>query len=61
MISFQAYVVSSPDHARLLFNAHPQLAYAFFQAMVLNNLVDPSVLEVKQPFPVSTANTHQLI
>ncbi|KAG9023309.1 hypothetical protein FRB95_013263 [Tulasnella sp. JGI-2019a] len=41
----KAYVISSPEHARLLFNAHPQLAYAFFQAMVLNNLVDPAILE----------------
>jgi len=41
----KAYVQNSPDHARNLLNAHPQLAYAFFQSMVLNQLIDQSILQ----------------
>ncbi|KAG9019144.1 hypothetical protein FRB90_005981 [Tulasnella sp. 427] len=39
------YIINSPDHARNLLNTHPQLAYAFFQAMLLNNMIDPSTLQ----------------
>jgi cleavage stimulation factor subunit 2 len=35
----------------------PQLAYALFQAMLLMNIVDPSVLQVRSPSPVSTRDT----
>ncbi|KAG8959014.1 hypothetical protein FRC03_008539 [Tulasnella sp. 419] len=41
----KAYIASSPEQARLLLTAHPQLAYAFFQAMLMNNVVDPSILQ----------------
>ncbi|KDQ13758.1 hypothetical protein BOTBODRAFT_33198 [Botryobasidium botryosum FD-172 SS1] len=41
----KAFVLSSPDQARQLLNAHPQLAYALFQAMLMNNIVDPSFLQ----------------
>ncbi|KAG8944748.1 hypothetical protein FRC04_001563 [Tulasnella sp. 424] len=39
------YIVNSPEHARNLLNTHPQLAYAFFQAMLLNNMIDPTTLQ----------------
>jgi len=39
-------VKENPDGAKGVFLAHPQLAYALFQAMLLMNVVDPSVLQV---------------
>jgi cleavage stimulation factor subunit 2 len=42
----QAFILNSPEQARQLLNAHPQLAYALFQAMIMNNIVDSSVLQV---------------
>ncbi len=37
---------ASPEQARTVLGAHPQLAYALFQAMLLMNVVEPSVLSV---------------
>jgi cleavage stimulation factor subunit 2 len=36
-------------------NAHPQLAYALFQAMLLMNVVDPAVLSVSLTISTSTS------
>ncbi|KZT60047.1 hypothetical protein CALCODRAFT_481121 [Calocera cornea HHB12733] len=41
----KAYVSNYPDRARALLVAHPQLSYAFFQAMLMNKIVDPAILE----------------
>ncbi|EJU01307.1 hypothetical protein DACRYDRAFT_116497 [Dacryopinax primogenitus] len=41
----KAYVGNYPDRARALLVAHPQLSYAFFQAMLMNKIVDPAILE----------------
>ena len=38
-------MISHSDLARSLLVAHPQLGYALFQALVLNNIVDPVVLQ----------------
>ena len=40
------FVISHPEDARKLLQTQPQLAYALFQAMLMNNIVDPSVLQV---------------
>ena len=42
-------VKENPDGAKAVFLQHPQLAYALFQAMLLMNAVDPTVLQVS-PF-----------
>lgn len=48
----QALVKTSPEQARALLNANPQLAYALFQAMLMMNIVDPVVLQVcPLPYP----------
>ncbi|KAJ8083188.1 hypothetical protein PM082_009057 [Marasmius tenuissimus] len=40
----KAFVITHPDQARALLVAHPQLAYALFQALLLNKIVDSSIL-----------------
>jgi len=40
----QAFVITHPDQARMLLVKHPQLAYALFQSLLLNGIVDQSVL-----------------
>jgi hypothetical protein len=46
---YQAFVITHPDQARSLLVAHPQLAYALFQALLLNKIVDPAILQVSRP------------
>ncbi|KAF8308983.1 hypothetical protein DL93DRAFT_2086333 [Clavulina sp. PMI_390] len=41
----KSFVLSNPEQARQLLQTQPQLSYALFQAMVMNNIVDPSVLQ----------------
>ncbi|KAF5339044.1 hypothetical protein D9758_014113 [Tetrapyrgos nigripes] len=41
----KAFVITHPEQARTLLSAHPQLAYALFQALVLNRVVDESILQ----------------
>ena len=43
----QTLIETSPAQARELLEGNPQLAYALFQAMLLLNLVDASVLQVR--------------
>jgi hypothetical protein len=43
---YQASVITHPDQARTLLVAHPHLAYALFQALLLNKIVDPVILQV---------------
>ncbi|KAF4603204.1 hypothetical protein EYR40_000354 [Pleurotus pulmonarius] len=45
LAQMKAFVINHPDQARTLLVAHPQLAYALFQALVLNNIVDPAILQ----------------
>ncbi|KAK7027342.1 hypothetical protein VNI00_015305 [Paramarasmius palmivorus] len=40
----KAFVITHPEQARALLVAHPQLAYALFQALLLNKIVDESIL-----------------
>jgi hypothetical protein len=44
----QAFVITHPDQARSLLVAHPQLAYALFQALLLNKIVDPAILQASR-------------
>lgn len=39
-------MITHPEHARGLLVAHPQLGYALFQALLLNKIVDPTILKV---------------
>ncbi|KAF9027525.1 hypothetical protein BDZ89DRAFT_1160759 [Hymenopellis radicata] len=45
LAQMKAFVITHPDHARKVLQTNPQLAYALFQALVLNNIVDPSILQ----------------
>ncbi|KAI0267260.1 hypothetical protein BC834DRAFT_968790 [Gloeopeniophorella convolvens] len=45
LAQFKAFVITHPDQARSLLMAHPQLAYALFQALLLNKIVDPAILQ----------------
>jgi len=38
-------VITHPEKARALLIAHPQLAYALFQALLVNRVVDESILQ----------------
>ena len=38
-------MITHPEHARILLVKQPQLAYALFQALLLNKIVDSSILE----------------
>jgi cleavage stimulation factor subunit 2 len=41
----KAVATNNPEQAKQLLMTSPQLAYAIFQAMLMMNLVDPSVLQ----------------
>ena len=43
-LSPQAFIITHQEQARQLLVKHPQFAYALFQALVLNNIVDPAIL-----------------
>ncbi|KAI0305185.1 hinge domain of cleavage stimulation factor subunit 2-domain-containing protein [Multifurca ochricompacta] len=45
LAQFKAFVITHPDQVRTLLVAHPQLAYALFQALLLNKIVDPAILQ----------------
>ncbi|KAK0522247.1 hypothetical protein OC834_006356 [Tilletia horrida] len=45
MSHMKSLVTSSPEQAASLLSAHPQLAYALFQAMLMMNVVDPALLQ----------------
>lgn len=47
----QALVTTSPYDARALLQSNPQLSYALFQAMLMMNIVDPAILNVRLPTP----------
>jgi hypothetical protein len=40
------FAVQAPDQCRLLLQSNPQLVYALFQALVVMNVVDSSVMQV---------------
>jgi cleavage stimulation factor subunit 2 len=46
LLGMKTMVKEDPEGAKKVFQQHPQLAYALFQAMLLMNAVDPSVLQV---------------
>ncbi|KAH8118548.1 hypothetical protein DFH11DRAFT_682195 [Phellopilus nigrolimitatus] len=41
----KAFVINHPEQARILLVAHPQLAHALFQALFMNKIVDPAILQ----------------
>lgn len=45
LAQMKAFVITHPDQAKALLVAHPQYAYALFQALLLNKIVDQSVLQ----------------
>ncbi|KAH9916913.1 hinge domain of cleavage stimulation factor subunit 2-domain-containing protein [Fomitopsis serialis] len=45
LAQMKAFVITHPEQARALLVAHPQLGYALFQALLLNNIVDPAILQ----------------
>nr|XP_019043100.1 hypothetical protein I302_08811 [Kwoniella bestiolae CBS 10118]OCF22030.1 hypothetical protein I302_08811 [Kwoniella bestiolae CBS 10118] len=53
MASMKSLITTNPEQARQLLTSKPQLAYALFQAMLLMNIVDPSVLQRIQPLPAT--------
>ncbi|OWZ40917.1 cleavage stimulation factor subunit 2 [Cryptococcus neoformans C23] len=57
MTSMKSLIQTNPDQARQLLSQQPQLAYALFQAMLLLNLVDPSVLSSIQPLAASASTS----
>ncbi|KIJ38685.1 hypothetical protein M422DRAFT_33115 [Sphaerobolus stellatus SS14] len=42
--SMKGFILDQPDRARTLLTAHPQLAYALFQALLVHQIVDPAIL-----------------
>ncbi|KAG6906778.1 hypothetical protein DXG01_012143 [Tephrocybe rancida] len=45
LAQMKAFVITHPEQARTLLVGHPQLAYALFQALVLNKIVDSAILQ----------------
>ncbi|CCL99354.1 uncharacterized protein FIBRA_01372 [Fibroporia radiculosa] len=45
LAQMKAFVITHPEQARALLVAHPQLGYALFQALLLNNIVDAGILQ----------------
>lgn len=45
MSQMKSLVTSSPEQAKVLLTGHPQLAYALFQAMLMMNVVDATILQ----------------
>ncbi|KNZ81118.1 Cleavage stimulation factor subunit 2 [Termitomyces sp. J132] len=45
LAQMKAFVITHPEQARNLLQTHPQLAYALFQALVLNKIVDSAILQ----------------
>lgn len=50
-VSLQVLVTTSPFEARTLLASNPQLTYALFQAMLMMNIVDASILQVRPSLP----------
>ncbi|GLB39858.1 putative hinge domain of cleavage stimulation factor subunit 2 [Lyophyllum shimeji] len=45
LAQMKAFVITHPEQARTLLVNHPQLAYALFQALLLNKIVDSAILQ----------------
>ncbi|EJD01485.1 uncharacterized protein FOMMEDRAFT_142096 [Fomitiporia mediterranea MF3/22] len=45
LAQMKAFVINHPDQARMLLVAHPQLSYGLFQALLMNRIVDPAILQ----------------
>jgi len=45
LAQMKAFIITHPEEAKILLVAHPQLAYALFQALLLNNIVDHAILQ----------------
>ncbi|TFK40680.1 hypothetical protein BDQ12DRAFT_679850 [Crucibulum laeve] len=45
LAQMKAFVITHPDQAKTLLVKHPQLAYALFQSLLLNKIVDPAILQ----------------
>ncbi|KZT43356.1 hypothetical protein SISSUDRAFT_1014333 [Sistotremastrum suecicum HHB10207 ss-3] len=55
LAAMKSFVLNSPGMARELLSHNPQLACALFQALILNNIVDRSVVERMQAQAAATA------
>ncbi|KAF8518903.1 hypothetical protein JB92DRAFT_3087925 [Gautieria morchelliformis] len=42
--SMKTFILEQPERAHALLTAHPQLAYALFQALLVHQIVDPAIL-----------------
>lgn len=49
----KAFMITHPEQARTLLIAHPQLGYALFQALLINKIVDQSILSVSTVMHIS--------
>jgi len=45
LAQMKAFIITHPEEAKILLVTHPQLAYALFQALLLNNIVDHAILQ----------------
>ncbi|EDR10275.1 uncharacterized protein LACBIDRAFT_178467 [Laccaria bicolor S238N-H82] len=45
LAQMKAFVITHPDQAKILLVKHPQFAYALFQALLLNKIVDQAILQ----------------
>lgn len=53
-------MITHPEQARALLIAHPQLGYALFQALLLNKIVDPAILEVSLPIVTRLSDSSRI-
>ncbi|KAF8580784.1 hypothetical protein K439DRAFT_1414977 [Ramaria rubella] len=44
LASMKTFILEQPDRAHALLSAHPQIAYALFQALLVHQIVDPAIL-----------------
>ncbi|KLO15555.1 hypothetical protein SCHPADRAFT_902322 [Schizopora paradoxa] len=51
LAQMKAFVINHPEQARILLVAHPQFSYALFQALFLQKIVDPAILQRMLPTP----------
>ena len=46
--SMKVLAVNEPDKATALLNANPQLSYAIFQALIMMNMIEPTMLQASR-------------
>ncbi|KAG0221697.1 hypothetical protein BGX31_009635 [Mortierella sp. GBA43] len=48
--SMKVLAVNEPDKATALLSANPQLSYAIFQALIMMNMIEPTMLQASREF-----------